>query len=121
MKVMQMRGQQATAECSQGKKRCIKLSQRRKGARVIVMNRAGPCGALRTHITFSHFLFVGNKFFQLPDLPRAPKGIFKQLLIREGGECFKGGALKKQQCSLGTGSQFFLQEDTNTFEFFCGD
>ena len=51
----------------------------------------------------------GAFLFSLHDLPCAPKGRFKQLLIREGRGCRdKAGAVKKQQCSLGTESWFCL-------------
>ena len=41
----------------------------------------------------------------------SPMGRFKQLLIREGrGGREKGGAVKKQQCSLGAGLGFLIRE-----------
>ena len=49
---------------------------------------------------------------------------FKQFLIREGrGSRDHGGAVKRQQCSLGAGSWFLLKElnshiNNNNFEFF---
>ena len=77
-------------------------------------NEVGPCGA-PGHRGFSAllpccFLSIGNRL-QPPWPSMNPKGRFKELLlIREGTGCWdKGGAAKKQYCSLGTRSWFHLQ------------
>ena len=59
---------------------------------------------LGTKAWIPHFLFVGN------GLHSASKGQVQTVLISEGRGCRdKGGTVQKQQCSLGTRSQFLLQ------------
>ena len=58
------------------------------------------------------FLFVGNS---LHDLPWVPKGRTEPLLARKGRECRgKGGAAKKQQCSLGQGPDAASRDAANS-------
>ena len=59
------------------------------------------------------YLFVGNGFHSasqtFPEFQRTDSN----LLMREGRGCRnKGGAVKKQKCSLGAGSWFLLKEYT---------
>jgi len=79
-----------------------------------IITKQGSLGLLGTKAFLCPPLLVFRIWasFSLHDLPCAPRGRFRQMLIREGRGCKdKGGGVKKQCYSLGAGS-WFLSRDT---------
>ena len=98
------------------------LQQRALGLGIRRWYHAGPCGA-RGHKDLSespHFLYSRKQLSVcLRDLPRVPKGRFKQLLIREGSGCETRGKQSREVLGQGPVS-LSTDKHSNIFELFTG-